>query len=533
MSDPPLIGSDLVYEDNGELRPQDDVDIETFISMRDRAKLPLDGKGPPFFSGREAEIRVFREMLGDVERGFLTDSTYVIEGPPGAGKTALMAQCVSELTARRPTKEGRIWLPVVVHSSITSSASALGRQIDRGIACYMASPAGKAQRDRLLAEIEEMARGADVAEEPVVKEAVGIVKKSVGIVRRAKADQRDAAFARIAGQITGLLDRAGTGRAFTTAKRIFDRGFTITGFAIGPSRDVPNVTIADVVEDRHGAWDAYQTVLFIDEGQNTPDPGKASAGGSRSLSVIHEGRSGAPLSLCVFGLPGIWTALKRVGISRTVAERDIRLGELSDADCAKATSRCFRQFRVVNNEGWERAIVSRARRWPQHLAGYLVAAAKEFGRQQKTDAGYDAGSADFGRVIAAGDRTREEYYKQRAKSLAGSRLELAARLASVLRSSRGLSAWDTERMLIEMDRSMAKDKTREAFLSAAYSSGFLSYDEVEQHIFMPIPSFAGFLLKEAPEPVPDMLVSDRKGRYASKQASRQRRSRPKAVSMRP
>ena len=191
-------------------------------------------------------LQVFREMLGDIERGFLADATYVIEGPPGAGKAALMVQFVSELTTRPPTNEGRAWLPVVVHSSITSSAPALGREIDRAIACH--------------------------------------------------------------------------------------QGFTDTGVSIGPDRDGPNATIAAVAEDRHGAWDAYQTVLFVVEGQDIPAPPKASAGGSRLLSVIHEGRAEAPLSLCVFGRPGVWQALNRVGITRTVAERHVCLGEPPDAD---------------------------------------------------------------------------------------------------------------------------------------------------------------------------------------------------------
>ena len=86
------------YVDTGELRPQDDVDERTFVGYRDRAKL-VDDRGPPFFSGREHEINVFRRMLEDVSGGIPADSTVVVEGPPGAGKTALMAQCIGEVVA--------------------------------------------------------------------------------------------------------------------------------------------------------------------------------------------------------------------------------------------------------------------------------------------------------------------------------------------------------------------------------------------------------------------------------------------------
>ena len=533
MSKPPESGSPPTYTDTGDLRPQDDVDLDTFVSLRDRAKL-LDGKGPPFFSGRENEIQVFFDMLDDVQRGILADSTYVIVGPPGAGKTALMAQCMSEVAARPPTADGRSWLPVVVHSSVANSAQALGREIDRAIAKHMASPAGKARRNRLLAEIEDMGEGLDPAEASAAKDAIGLVKRAVGALKGETASHSDAIFDQVAGKIAELLSRHGRGRALTIAKNILNRGVSFTGFSIGPSRNVPDPAMTDVVQDRQGAWHAFQTVLFVDEGQNIPSPASPDSGQSSALSFIHEDKAGAPLSLCVFGLHGTWNALKRVGISRTVAERDIRLGELSESDCAMAAHRCFSQFRIANGEGWQRAIVSRAKRWPQHLAGYLVAAMKELRQQDNTGGGYDARSADFERVIAAGDRTREEYYTQRASGLGDNRyVELAAQVAAVLRSSGGLKASEVDRLLAETGGSMEKDEERTAFLSAAYKAGLLSYDPVEQRTFLPIPSFAGFLLKEAPEPVPDVLVSDNKGQYMPDKASRRRRSRSKAGTMRP
>lgn len=507
----PTSGTPLIYKDTGELRRQDDVDLATFVSLRDRAKL-LSGDGAPFFSGREAEINLFLEMLDDVGRGVLADSTYIVEGPPGAGKTALMAQCVCEAAARPATREGRSWLPVVVHSSITNSAQALGKEIDRAIAGHLASPAGKVRRKRLLVEIEDLSRDTDATEESAAQDALSFVKEAGGELAKTSPSQHAAIFDRIAGRASALLQTAGAGRAATIVKKILNRGVSFTGFAIGPSRDAPNPTIADVVEDRQGAWDAYQIVLFVDEGQNIPPTSPTDVSRQSVLSLIHEGRAHAQLSLCVFGLAGTWKALSDVGISRTVAERDIQLGELSESGCAMAARRCFRQFRVANGEDWERAIVSRAQGWPQHLAGYLVAAMKELGKHGRINGGRDAELADFEAAIAAGDRTREEYYRQRARSLGRSRhVELAAHVAAALRASTDLSASEVERVLVKEDNAMAKEEERREFLSAAFRSGFLSYDHVEQRILMPIPSFAGFLLREAPEPVPNLRVCGQKG----------------------
>lgn len=472
-------------------------------------------------------------MLNDVGLGVLADSTYVVEGPPGAGKTALMAQCVSEVAVRPATSEGRIWLPVIVHSSVTNSARALGRDIDRAIASRVASPAGKPQRDGLLSEIGEMIPDLEPVEQRAARDAFTFLKESAANLERTVISRRDALFDRLAEKIPELLNAYGVGRAQAVVRNILSRGVSITGFATGPSREAPNPSITDVVEDRRGAWDAYQIVVFVDEGQNIPPSGPPGEDMPSVLSHIHEGKAGAPLSLCVFGLWGTWVALKAVGISRTVAERDIALGALSEQDCAKAVRRCFGNFHVTNGEGWERAIVSRSQQWPQHLAGFMAAAMQELRKHKRPGGGYDAGPADFEAAIAAGDRTREHYYRQRAKSLgSGGQVELAARLASALRNTTGLSHLEVSRLLIETDSTIS-EKEREAFLSAAYRSGFLSYDYVEQKISMPIPSFAGFLLKDPPAPTPNPHVADGRGDYVVPQTSSQKRPRTKGSAMRP
>ena len=370
-------------------------------------------------------------------------------------------------------------------------------------------------------------------EQRAARDAFTFLKESAANLERTVISRRDALFDRLAEKIPELLNAYGVGRAQAVVRNILSRGVSITGFATGPSRAAPDPSITDVVEDRRGAWDAYQIVVFVDEGQNIPPSGPPGEDRPSVLSHIHEGKAGAPLSLCVFGLWGTWVALKAVGISRTVAERDIALGALSEQDCAKAVRRCFGNFHVTNGEGWERAIVSRSQQWPQHLAGYMAAAMQELRKHKRPGGGYDAGPADFEATIAAGDRTREHYCRQRAKSLgSGGQVELAARLASALRNTTGLSHVEVSRLLIETD-STTSENEREAFLSAAYRSGFLSYDYVEQKISMPIPSFAGFLLKDPPAPTPNPHVADGRGDYVVARTSSQKRPRAKGGAMRP
>ena len=106
---PTMVLVDENYRDNCQLREQDIVDAERYLSMRDRA--PATGRGVPFFSGREPEIGAFREMANGLSRGLAANASIVVEGPPGVGKSALMCQFMEEMRALPPTG-GRRWLPV-------------------------------------------------------------------------------------------------------------------------------------------------------------------------------------------------------------------------------------------------------------------------------------------------------------------------------------------------------------------------------------------------------------------------------------
>ena len=99
------------YVDDGALREQDRVDLEDYLSDMDRAE--LSGRGVPFFSGREMEITAFRGIVNRLSRGRQSNATIVVEGPAGAGKSALLAQFQEEISSLSPTESGqREWLPV-------------------------------------------------------------------------------------------------------------------------------------------------------------------------------------------------------------------------------------------------------------------------------------------------------------------------------------------------------------------------------------------------------------------------------------
>ena len=485
------------YIDDGGLRPQDEIGLQSFLATRDRAKL-FPRRGVPFFSGREPEINAFRRTMGDLEHGFAADATYVVEGPPGAGKTALMAQCIGEAAQRPPTPGGREWLPVVVHAAITPSAEALGRTIDRAIAERLAAPEMRTRRDLLIAEVRERAERAPSAQRAAARQAADLLGEATEQIEAEPRETRGDAFDRIADRARDLLASAAGARAQAAVRSILKRGFSITGFSVGAAQGTSHSSIADEASARAGQWSAYQIVLFIDEGQNiparNPDGGRASC-----LSMIHEGAAGAPLSLCVFGLPGTADALRSVGISRTVAERWIPLGPLDQTACRQAVNRCFAHFRVVSGDGWKEAIVACSNGWPQHLAGYLIATLGELESHPAPSGGYDAAKASLASAIAAGDRSRWQYYEQRAASLARhGQLELARALVSELRASGGMGGTQIDQVLSSAEPRVTRDEVGR-FIQAAIHCGFLEHDPRQGIYRMPIPSFGAFLLNEAPE----------------------------------
>ncbi|MCY4263812.1 MAG: hypothetical protein OXE78_03025 [Gammaproteobacteria bacterium] len=95
------------YKDDGKLRDQDKVNVERYLLMEDRAS--ATGRGVPFFSGRDQEICIFRTMAVGLAQGLTANATLVVEGPPGAGKTALMCQFMEEMQSWPP--EGTAMAP--------------------------------------------------------------------------------------------------------------------------------------------------------------------------------------------------------------------------------------------------------------------------------------------------------------------------------------------------------------------------------------------------------------------------------------
>lgn len=449
------------YADDGALREQDRVDLEDFLSDVDRAE--LGGRGVPFFSGRETEIMAFRGIVNRLSRGRQSNATIVVEGPPGAGKSALLAQFQEEIHGLSPTESGqREWLPVFLPANFAEAPKEIARAIDRAISLRLA--------DRILRSANQPAPS---------------------LIARFEA---------------AMGQKAGIRNVREAARQLAARGGSAFGMAIGPSPQEPITSLGDAVARRAEHWGEWQIVLLIDEAQQISDkrPGDVSG----TLSAIHQGGVSAPISFCAFGLPGTWAALEGVNVSRSLGGADLRLATLDEGAARKAVNRCFEAFAVRNAQAWQQAIVERSANWPQHLATYLVSALSQIRRQYPNGQCLDARSASLAAAMAHGDEGRKSYYARRFERLTrgnGHFQAYAETVVSLFRERGDQLSWhEIKSALRESDGSIGNDEVNQ-FTMMAEHSGLMRRDPAEPTYQMPIPSFAAYLLNE---PLPEVTEPD-------------------------
>ena len=445
---------DANYVDDGALREQDQVPLDEFLADRDRAQ--LTGRGTPFFSGREKEVQTFREMANALSLGRQGNATLGVEGPPGAGKSALLSQFMEEMrTLPNTERESRRWLPVPINGARAECPSRIAQAVDEAIAKRLAEDCSKA--------------AAPAAKEAAMKALSAFVGKE--------------GLRKVANDLGKLVRIAS------------DRGFTAAGVQLGGAR--PDEDIEAVAARRAAFWRDWQIVLLIDEAQKISDTVPDAVPGT--LSSIHQGLAGAPISFCAFGLPGTWGALTESGVSRTSVAYDLLLTGLEAGESRMAVRRCFEWFGVRDADAWEEAVVARSGNWPQHLSVYLI------GTLTLLKPGAEAGNAigsvqgtSLDDALALGDKGREAFYARRMQGLreeSASFERYALELAAMLhRASGQVESLDVTHHL--MSGLGLSDDTATQFRRAAQRSGLLSISQ-DSTCSIPIPSFAGYLLGES------------------------------------
>ena len=226
-----------------------------------------DRTPPVVFAGREDEFSLLNGALHGVQRGEL-GHTVVIQGVPGAGKTALLNEYATRLLASDDA--GRLVVPVPLTPGVLDSPpAAMVEEIDK--------------------EFREFCSSDDVARR---------TNRAVG--------------------------------GATLAARALFAALTKKDLAsFRPSAKAPDslpIAIADYVAFRFNRRDST-IMLLVDEAQNLLDSSRV----RRHLDVLHQGvRGRTKMLLACFGLQNTVDRLRELGLSRLASGHARTIGVLSN-----------------------------------------------------------------------------------------------------------------------------------------------------------------------------------------------------------
>ncbi len=407
----------------------------TWLRRTDRSEVGRQ----PFFSGRDREYGVFRDVAKSLNDGDVGGGTMIVQGAPGAGKSALMLECMEAV--RQHSTPLSPWVAVsIVPGDLKSPAyvmSALIRAID-----------------------EEGMRFAKL--------------------------WPDASSTRM----KKLLD---------FGKLIYDelssRGFSLAGLSVGArsgagTRSDIEMSPAELFSAAAPLLKNFDFVVFVDEAQNTPiDPMTESV-----LDCLHRDTRGISLVAAFFGLSDTKDVLRECGLSRLPSERVLNLGSLSLDESKTSLERMINAYYVGSKEEkdiWVNALAELSQGWPQHINRVGVAS----GRAIRSNGGRLERHL-LEQALRKGTDLKNEYYAARLE--AGKYppwvyQRLASEAAKKQGKLAGILAYEEVHSLTESARKMQGQSVDE-FVSAALHAGLLTtVEDLPFYYCFPISSLGDYL----------------------------------------
>ena len=327
------------------------------------------------------------------------------------------------------------------------------------------------------------------------------------------------AGARMAATTTRMQGKAVKGHTNASA----NTGFTKleAGIAAEGSEETSatesDLHFSDVIKDVRGDPDKYPPMLLmIDEAQAL----KSETGSQ--LFWLYEGLHGLPIIPVYGGLA--WTAerLARpdIGISRLGKGCLHTLEALSKDECGEVVDAFYSEYHIIGTpeekEWWKNELVERSQGWPQHLQGGLTALAWEL---SKEEVDRRLGQASRKTVFDKEEKIRHEYYDARISSFEINYHELPHLAAAVVaylgkdnsgRLNTARLGWAIDQGYVKQlalkwpkmkleeddpDLTIPKGLAGKDFVRAMFYSGIFHKGK-HGVLHVPIPSFARYLCSE-------------------------------------
>ena len=405
--------------------PADPLPLETWLDQTDRSEVGRE----PFFRGRDAEFNVFRKAAGSLDDGRVGGGTMVFQGAPGAGKSALMEECM-EAVRRHSTPEAP-WVAVAMYPD----ALRYPDRVVRGMV-----DAANAESERL----------------------------------------RERASDGIARVLGDLLDR---GRQIL--QEIPDRDISVGGVSwSGREREV---SASGVFSHAAPLLGKFHIVVCVDEAQNTP----VSDNTKGVMDCLHRDPGGIPLVAAFFGLSDTQNVLRECGLSRFARGRVVTLDLLPQNDSACAIRSVFDAYGFTgtqeDREVWVSKLAELSQGWPQHINSVSVAACDII---RASGGRIDLGHLD--KALAAAEEYKREYYAGRLAA-GSSRAWLYRGLALAAEERGGELSYDRIESLTEEARGKTGQSMDDFLTNALHAGLLAPSGDIPDYFRIPIPSFGDYL----------------------------------------
>lgn len=415
---------------------------EVWLKRTDRSEAGRE----PFFYGRDDEYEIFKDAVESLDAGVVGGGTMIFQGAPGAGKSALMLECMEAVGSH--SKPEAPWVAVSI-------------------------PSGS------------------------LKSPVDVVTTLVGAVNIESKRLLNNASDAVVGKFTKLLE-LGT-KLFEDLSK---RGVGLAGFSVGGSpesdshMDLP-ITSGPVFANAAALLEKFHIVVFIDEAQNTPVLNST----CDVLDCLHRDSQGIPLVAVFFGLSDTEEVLRQCGLSRLSAERIVNLEPLSVEEAAGSLRRMMDSYYRGTDEQmaiWVTALANLSQGWPQHLNRVGVAAGKVIRSNNGKVEGHLLEMA-----LEKGFEQKNDYYERRLAA-GSNRPWVYRQLALAAGENRGqytdTLSYDEIDLITENARKR-KGESIDDFMSGALHAGLLAPARgLLDRYKIPIPSFAEYLRELSVEP---------------------------------
>ena len=316
----------------------------------------IDRGGTPFFAGRHQEIEDVEltidgvmERFRDRKRMPAGDVTWLFQGPPGVGKSALLAQ-LDERWSSKENKSSPVSLPIPAE---------------------------------------------------IIYNRAHLVAKIADVVAKTNNDTETADKLRQIVSIDHITSASVGGEFFLKASTQSSEHKSV---ATNP-RELTWETLANLFPLE--MWER-PVVLMLDEVQSLRNRDAPS-----ELLNLHQGIHGLPIIPIFAGLSDSYDVLRKQNISRMAHRHRVTLGALEHSEAEDAVKKMLDTFRVEgsNKAAWADRIAVECSCWPQHLQTGLQALAKVLSVHEGKLGSIEGEFANA--VSELSETYRNEYYEDR------------------------------------------------------------------------------------------------------------------------